>query len=197
MTDDWFWSQCNNVGKFECWNWLGGTNHAGYGVFHLAGENTPDRSTEILAHAWAMRLTYPNLTFDGFSPRCENKLCVNPLHMDKYRPSTGERKLSKSKKAGYIYAYTFPSLMIGGRSSYPVKIGHTTKTVSERVKAQCGTSTFETPEILGEWWVSDCKAVEAHIHDELKSRDRWRRNCPGTEWFNTTLDEISAIISGL
>ena len=101
---------------------------------------------------------------------------------------------SASEYDGWIYAYTFPSIQKTDES-FPIKIGKTIKDVEERVAYQCkGSASFDNPVILGRWQVTRVSSVETAIHATLKSRGRWRENVPGTEWFDTTIAEIEAIV---
>lgn len=95
---------------------------------------------------------------------------------------------------GWIYAFSFPVLLKEG-AVFPIKVGKTIKDVEGRVAHQCkGSATFENPVILNRWQVKRVGAVESAIHATLKSRGKWRENVPGTEWFDTTLAEIEAIV---
>lgn len=99
-----------------------------------------------------------------------------------------------SDEAGCIYAYSFPTLKKeNGR--FPVKIGRTTGSDPEnRVNSQCRqTCCFEHPTILGSWRVDRVAAFESAIHSTLEARGL-RREAPGSEWFDTTLEEIQAVI---
>ena len=99
-----------------------------------------------------------------------------------------------SDEAGCIYAYSFPTLKKeNGR--FPVKIGLTTSGDPEnRVNSQCRqTCCFEHPTILGSWRVDRVAAFESAIHSTLEARGL-RREAPGSEWFDTTLEEIQTII---
>ena len=62
--------------------------------------------------------------------------------------------------------------------------------VAQRCKQTCG---FEHPVVLKTWEVQRVGAVEDAIHATLKARGS-KRPAPGTEWFNTTLDEIETIL---
>jgi hypothetical protein len=96
---------------------------------------------------------------------------------------------------GTVYAFSFPTLVRVG-SSFPIKVGITTGDVEKRVEAQCkGSATFEKPVILGRWRVKRVGAVESAIHKVLQSRGKWRENAPGTEWFDTTVEEIQSIVT--
>jgi hypothetical protein len=100
----------------------------------------------------------------------------------------------ESNDAGIIYAYTFPSIR-KTEGKYPVKIGLTTTGDADaRVAQQCKqTCCFEYPTILRIWEVQRVAAVEDAIHSTLEARGS-KRQSPGTEWFDTTLDEIETIV---
>jgi hypothetical protein len=100
----------------------------------------------------------------------------------------------ESDDPGIIYAYSFPSIKKNG-SRFPIKIGLTlTGDAAERVKQQCKqTCCFEYPVVLKTWDVQRVAAVESAIHSTLEARGS-KRESPGTEWFDTTLEEIEAII---
>lgn len=99
-----------------------------------------------------------------------------------------------SDDSGLIYAYSFPAIMRdSGR--FPIKIGLTTTgDAVGRVSQQCkNTCCFDFPKLLATWEVQRVAAVEDAIHSTLEARG-FKRDAPGTEWFDTTLDEVEAII---
>ena len=100
----------------------------------------------------------------------------------------------ESDDAGIIYAYSFPSIVRKGEK-FPVKVGLTTTGDADaRVTQQCKTTCcFEYPVVLGTWEVQRVAAVEDAIHSTLEARGAKRR-APGTEWFDTTLEEVESII---
>jgi hypothetical protein len=100
----------------------------------------------------------------------------------------------ESNDPGLIYAYSFPSIRKNdGR--FPIKVGLTTTGDTEaRVTQQCKqTCCFEYPIVLKTWEVQRVAAVENAIHSTLEARGSKRRS-PGNEWFDTTIDEIEAIV---
>jgi len=100
----------------------------------------------------------------------------------------------ESNDPGFIYAYSFPSIR-KNNSKFPIKVGLTTTGDSDaRVTQQCKqTCCFEHPVVLKTWQVQRVAAVEDAIHSILEARGSKRR-APGTEWFDTTLDEIESIV---
>jgi hypothetical protein len=100
----------------------------------------------------------------------------------------------ESNDSGIIYAYSFPSIRKNG-SKFPIKIGLTiTGDAGERVTQQCKqTCCFEYPVVLKTWEVQRVAAVEDAIHSTLEARGS-KRHAPGTEWFDTTLEEIDSVI---
>lgn len=100
----------------------------------------------------------------------------------------------ESNDAGIIYAYTFPSIR-KMEGKYPIKVGLTTTGDADaRVAQQCKqTCCFEYPVILKTWEVQRVAAVEDAIHSTLEARGS-KRQAPGTEWFDTTLEEVETVI---
>lgn len=101
----------------------------------------------------------------------------------------------ESDDAGIIYAYSFPSIVRQDGGKFPVKVGLTTTGDADaRVTQQCKTTCcFEFPVILGTWEVQRVAAVEDAIHSTLEARGA-KRQSPGTEWFDTTLEEVESVI---
>lgn len=100
----------------------------------------------------------------------------------------------ESDDSGIIYAYSFPSIKKNdGR--FPIKIGLTTTgDANARVTQQCKqTCCFEYPVVLKTWEVLRVAAVEDAIHSTLEARGS-KRQAPGAEWFDTTVEEIEAIV---
>jgi hypothetical protein len=105
-----------------------------------------------------------------------------------------EQAADVENEPGIIYAYTFPLIMKSGGQRFPIKVGLTTTGDAEaRVMQQCKSSAFEFPEILKTWEVQRVGAMEDAIHSTLEARGH-KREAPGTEWFDTTVAEIEAII---
>lgn len=101
----------------------------------------------------------------------------------------------ESNDPGIIYSYTFPSIMRNDGGRFPIKVGLTTTGDAEtRVRQQCKqTCCFEYPVVLKLWEVQRVAAVEDAIHATLEARGS-KRQAPGTEWFDTTVDEIEIIV---
>lgn len=100
----------------------------------------------------------------------------------------------ESSDSGHIYAYSFPSIKKSdGR--FPIKVGLTTTGDTDaRVMQQCKqTCCFEYPIVLRSWEVQRVASVEDAIHSILEARGS-KRPAPGTEWFDTTIEEIEAIV---
>jgi len=100
----------------------------------------------------------------------------------------------ESNDPGIIYAYSFPSITRkDGR--FPIKVGLTmTGDAGERVTQQCKqTCCFEYPVVIKTWEVQRVAAVEDAIHSTLEARGSKRR-APGSEWFDTTPEEIETIV---
>lgn len=100
----------------------------------------------------------------------------------------------ESDDAGIIYAYSFPTI-VRKDGRFPIKVGLTTTGDADaRVLQQCKTTCcFEYPVILGTWEVQRVAAVEDAIHSTLEARGS-KRQAPGTEWFDTTFEEVESVI---
>jgi len=100
-----------------------------------------------------------------------------------------------SNDPGIIYAYSFPSIRRSDGGKFPVKVGLTTTGDPEaRVTQQCRqTCCFDYPVVLKTWEVQRVAAVEDAIHSTLEARGS-KREAPGSEWFDTTLEEIDSIV---
>ncbi|WP_158900135.1 GIY-YIG nuclease family protein [Burkholderia sp. L27(2015)] len=96
---------------------------------------------------------------------------------------------------GSVYAFSFPELIKAGEP-FPIKVGRTQLNVEARVVDQCKKSaSFSNPVILGQWQTARVEAFEHAIHNVLTSRGKWRKDVPGTEWFDTTLEEVESIVA--
>jgi|ERR1035438_1633851 hypothetical protein len=87
MREESFWKKVNIRGSDECWEWLAGTNKAGYGTF----EGKRDGKTRK-----AHRIAYEFLI--GPIPKglhllhsCDNPPCVNPAHLRPGSPKDNGR----------------------------------------------------------------------------------------------------------
>jgi hypothetical protein len=100
----------------------------------------------------------------------------------------------ESNDPGIIYAYSFPSIRRSD-GKFPIKVGLTTTGDTDaRVTQQCKqTCCFEYPVVLKTWEVQRVAAVEDAIHSTLEARGS-KRQAPGNEWFDTTLEEIEIIV---
>jgi len=71
-----FWSKVDVRGDDECWLWLAGKNHYGYGQFHI-------KRKPYFSHRVAYFIKYGPLT-PGFTidHLCRNRPCTNALHYE-------------------------------------------------------------------------------------------------------------------
>jgi hypothetical protein len=124
-----------------------------------------------------------------------------------YRMPTGEQETANSSDEieeeieeetgatsdGWIYAFTFPHLIKS--EPFPIKVGMTIRDVEERVADQCrGSAFFSKPKILGSWPVKKVSLTERTVQGLLKLSGQWIPDAPGSEWFNTTMDEIERTV---
>lgn|SRR3990167_1487852 len=80
-----FWGK--TVKSEGCWEWAGGRNTTGYGVFHVKSlpddyERTGRTMTQLVAHRVAYYLTYGEIAPDKYvMHKCDNTRCVRPDHL--------------------------------------------------------------------------------------------------------------------
>lgn len=78
---------------------------------------------------------------------------------------------------GWLYAFSFP-VLVKPEGPFPIKVGKTIGNVEDRVIAQCkGSATFDNPVILGRWPVKRVGPAELAVHNVLKVRGKWAREC--------------------
>jgi len=72
-----FWKKVNIKGKNECWGWLGKIQKTGYGRIQINYSGNA-------AHRISYRIAHPDVDLVGCIVRhkCDNKLCVNPNHLE-------------------------------------------------------------------------------------------------------------------
>jgi hypothetical protein len=132
------------------------------------------------------------LPLGGGTYRLPDAIDVDQAEVEDSALEDGEPVVSESE--GFVYAFSFPAL-IRPSGDFPIKIGRTAGDVIQRIALQCrGSATFDNPTLLGSWRVERVLFVEVAIHKMLAARGKWREKVPGTEWFDTTIDEIKSII---
>lgn len=90
-----------------------------------------------------------------------------------------------------VYWYTFPAYQ-SKAGPFPIKIGRGADPAA-RIRMQV-TAMPEQPNILGVFEHHDPVSLERALHSVLSLRGKRKTDAPGTEWFVTTPDEISALI---
>jgi hypothetical protein len=90
-----------------------------------------------------------------------------------------------------VYWYTFPAYQRID-AAHPIKIGHG-KTPLDRINQQV-TAMPEYPVILGTFEHENARILERALHAILSLRGK-RISSPGAEWFQTTADEVRALIN--
>jgi HNH endonuclease len=72
-----FWTYVDKQAAADCWEWMGGYNEKGYGIFAKPGGGSEG------AHRFSYRVAHGNIP-DGLSidHLCRNPPCVNPNHLE-------------------------------------------------------------------------------------------------------------------
>ncbi len=97
----------------------------------------------------------------------------------------------------YVYAYYFPEYRKKGEVDFPIKIGRSIE-YRGRIETQSrATGMPEEPEVAVVWRTDKPVAAERLLHEYLKFRGKHKTDSPGTEWFQTSPDEIRQIIESI
>lgn len=107
-----FWSKIKKCEKTNCWEWTGGKDSDGYGVFYIAEIDNNQR-----AHRVAWKFTYGIEPNDLILHKCDNPACINPEHL--FEGSHTDNMRDKSVKGRWK-----------GKETY-LEIDGVTKTLSE------------------------------------------------------------------
>lgn len=97
-----------------------------------------------------------------------------------------------------VYVYYFPAYRDQAaylqRDTWPMKIGMTRGQVAPRIKDQCGTAMPEAPVVGMIYRTANAANAERVLHSTLRERGRHLADAPGSEWFQTSLDEVRSIL---
>lgn len=100
-----------------------------------------------------------------------------------------------------VYVYYYPAYRslakINGADFWPHKIGMTRVDAEGRIKEQIGTALPEAPVITIFDQVANPDQIEKAVHAILVTRGKSVKYSPGSEWFDTNLEEVDGIINFL
>lgn len=77
----------------KCWPWNGATTPQGYGVF------APSKRTQYRAHRFALQLYLGREPSNYVLHKCDNPICVNPLHLEEGSHGDNMRQMAERKRA--------------------------------------------------------------------------------------------------
>lgn len=95
-TEQRFWSFVDRRGPDECWEWTGGRDPDGYGIF-----SDRDRHS-VRAHRFVIVLVTGEQPVDKVLHHCDNPPCVNPAHL--YQGSQFDNERDKLVRGHHAYA---------------------------------------------------------------------------------------------
>lgn len=100
---------------------------------------------------------------------------------------------------GSVYVYYFPAYKdladFRGESTWPVKVGMSAAgNATIRVADQQGTAMPESPVLAYVRKTSTPRKLEAAVHAILFFRGRQLEDAAGAEWFDSSPDEVKAIV---
>ncbi len=104
--------------------------------------------------------------------------------------------LGTGRSAVYVYYFdTYRQKAIqDGTGFWPCKIGRTDRDPLNRVLTQASTALPEFPHIAIIFYTENPSEWEHALHAILKLRGKTTTDSPGTEWFNTSPEEIIEVI---
>ena len=106
------------------------------------------------------------------------------------------RSYGEGDKAVYVYYYPVYEQFAkkSGSSSFPIKIGYTAGSIQARVVSQVATALPELPKIALVLRSPLASSIEKSLHLMLSTRGRKIPDIPGSEWFNTSIQEIEQLV---
>jgi hypothetical protein len=146
---------------------------------------------------------YKNTRFDAdpkVAGRCREEWVVKTYSHILSLSATVERGVGDQE----VYAFTFPSLkelaQLRGDSHFPVKVGYSKDSwegAYGRIKSQILEKAAypEKPVVLCVWRTWDGRGLETQIHRKLRSFKRRVSASLGSEWYQTSLEELLDIIA--
>ena len=131
------------------------------------------------------------------APYADTPTDVSPGTPDAEQPPLSADTVSVGQGDGSVYVYYLPvyakMATSEGRKTWPCKIGRTDGDAMLRVMSQASTALPEAPEIALVFKTKQPVALEVALHSILKLGGRWRKDSPGSEWFDTCPDEVLSL----
>ena len=101
---DWvfkFWARVDVRGANDCWEWKGAESGRGYGHMSLGGGTNYNN---ILVHRLSYVIHYGDISKNlVVRHKCNNKLCVNPKHLEAGTQLENKRDIIVSGRAKMIF----------------------------------------------------------------------------------------------
>lgn len=112
---------------------------------------------------------------------------------------SAERTIGAGSSAIYVYYFETYRAHAANKdaSCWPCKIGRSDRDPMLRVLSQASTALPETPTVALLIYTDDSSKLETALHSILTVRGKKRVEAPGSEWFDTTPEEVMQILAFL
>jgi hypothetical protein len=132
--EDWYWSFVERKGPDECWPWLRGLDHGGY------GRMKDKESNEEKSHRIAWTLTNGTVP-DGLVVRhsCDNPPCCNPAHL--LIGTSAENTADRDERDRQVKGSGSPQAKLTEESVRIIRRMRTYKVPYTKISAMFGVST--------------------------------------------------------
>ncbi len=165
----------------------------------VANDQLSDYMNNIIRNLWYLNFTPEDL--EDFIERPEDSKekseeCVPTTNV---AVEMADDIIGEGDECVYVYYYeTYKEMaMMKGQKKWKCKIGMSTSSAADRVMSQTGTALPEKPHIGLIIKTTNAKCLESLLHHCMKYHGAYIAEAPGTEWFETSPEEILGIYNNI